>query len=74
MPILRIIHRTSIFRILLLPVRVDCGCHPDQPGAVFGNFQKVRRGKVLGPVRRRVAQRLEHPGMNQCRTIVRLAV
>ena len=55
-------------------MRVNGGCHPDQPGAVFGNFQKVRRGKILGTVRRRVAQRLEHPGMNQRRDVVRLAV
>lgn len=55
-------------------MRVDCGCHPDQPGSVFGNFQKVRRGKILGAIGRRVAQRLEHPGMNQRRDVVRLAI
>ena len=53
---------------------IDRRCHPDQPSAVLGNFQKVRRGKILGTVRRRVAQRLEQPGMNQRRNVVRLAV
>ena len=29
---------------------IDGDRHLDQPGAVFGRFQKVRRRKMLGPV------------------------
>ena len=57
-----------------LPVCVDGRCHLHQPGTVFGNFQKVCRGKIFGAVGRGVAKRLEQPGMNQRGNIVRLAV
>ena len=60
--------------VLVLPVRVDCCCHLDQPSAVFGSFQKVCRGKILGAVRRGIAERLEQAGMNERRNVVRLAV
>ena len=60
--------------VLVLPVCVDCRCHLDQPTAVFGSFQKVCRGKILGAVRRGIAERLEQAGMNERRNVMRLAL
>jgi len=60
--------------VLVLPMCIDCRRHLDQPGAVFGSFQKVSRGKILGSIRRGIAERLEQPGMNERRNVVRLAV
>jgi hypothetical protein len=60
--------------VLVLPVCVDCRCHLDQPSTVFGRFQKVCRGKILGAIRRRIAERLEQAGMNERRNVMRLAV
>ena len=47
--------RTAFLGILLLPMLGDCRCHLDQPGTVLGNFQKVRRGKILAAICRRAA-------------------
>ena len=60
--------------ILPVPVLVDGHCHLDQPRTIFGNLQKVRRGKILGAICWRVAERFEHPRRNQGRNVVRLAV
>jgi len=46
----------------------------DQPSAVFRQFQHVRRGKILGGILGRIAQRLEQPGIDQRGDVVRLAV
>lgn len=75
MTILRTIGRTVFLpTVLPLPMLANGVADLDQPGAVLGNFQKVSRGKILGTIGRRVAQRLEQPGMNQRRYVVRLAV
>lgn len=60
--------------VLPLPVLVDGVRHLDQPGAVFGKLQHIRRAEKLSAVLRRVAQRLEQPGGNERRNIVRLTV
>ena len=64
----------GFFGVLFLPVCVDGRCHFDQPRAIFGSFQKICRGKILGAVRRRIAEGLEQAGMDQRRNVVRLAV
>ena len=60
--------------VLPLPMLVDGVRHLDQPSAVFGKLQHVRRAEKLAAVLRRVAQRLEQPGGNERRNIVRLAI
>ena len=60
--------------ILFLPVLANCVADFDQPRAVFHNFQHVRRGKILGAILRRVAERLEQPRRNQRGNVMRLAV
>ena len=60
--------------VLALPVLVDCRGHFDQPGTVFGVFQKVRRGKKLDGIGRRVPQRLEQAGVNQGGDVMGLAI
>jgi len=46
----------------------------DQPSAVFGQFQHIRRRKILRAVLRGIAERLEQPRGNQRGNVVRLAV
>ena len=46
----------------------------DQPTTVFRHFQNVRRGEILGGIWGGIAERLEQPGMNQRRDVMRLAV
>lgn len=53
---------------------IDGVRHLDQPGAVFGKLQHVRRAEKLAAVLRRIAQRLEQAGGNERRNIVRLAI
>jgi hypothetical protein len=65
---------TAYFPVLLLPVCVNGRCHFDQPRAVFGSFQKVCRGRILGAVRRGVAKWLEQAAMDQRGNILRLAI
>ncbi len=43
----------------------DCVRDLRQPGAVFCEFQDVRRGEILDAVRRRIAQRAKQPGGDQ---------
>ena len=74
MPVLRTIHRGTVFGILLLPVCMDRRCHLDQPGAVFGKLQHIRRAEKLSAVLRRVAQRLEQSGGNERWDVVWLAI
>jgi len=57
-----------------MPVLVDGVGHFGQPGTVFEKFQNIRRAEKLSAVLRRVAQRLEQPGGNERRNIVRLTV
>jgi len=60
--------------VLFLPVLANGVADFDQPRAVFRQFQNIRRSEILGGILRRIAQRLEQPGMNQRRDVVRLAV
>ena len=46
----------------------------DQPGTVFCHFKNVRRGEILGGIWGKITERLEQPGIDQSRNIVRLAV
>jgi hypothetical protein len=60
--------------VLPLPMCMDCHRHLHQPRPIFGRFQKVCRGKILGAVGRGVAKWLKQPGVNQRRNIMRLTV
>lgn len=60
--------------VLVLPVLANGVADLDQPSAVFCQFQNVRRGKILAAIGRRIAQRLEQPGVDQRGDVVRLAV
>lgn len=61
-------------RVLPLPVLVDgVGCL-DEPGAVLEQFENINRREKFRSVLGRIAQRLEQPGRNQRRNVMRLAV
>ena len=60
--------------VLFLPMLANGVGDFDQPRAVFGNLQNVRRRKILGAILRRVAKRLEQPRRDQRGDVVRLAV
>ena len=60
--------------VLLLPVLANGVADFDQPSAVFGQFQHVRRGEILGGVLGGIAKRLEQPGRDERRNVVRLAI
>ena len=60
--------------VLLLPMLANGVGDFDQPRTVFGHFQNIRRGKILGGILRRIAERLEQPGIDQRGNVVRLAV
>lgn len=60
--------------VLFLPVLANGVCGFDQPTAVFGQFQHVRRGEILGGVLGRITERLEQPGIDQRGNVMRLAV
>ena len=60
--------------VLVLPMLADGVGDFDQPSAVFGRFQNVRRRKILGAILRGVAERLEQPRRDERRNVVRLAV
>ena len=55
-------------------MRVNGSSHFYKPRTVFSRFQNIRCGKILGRILRRVAERLNEPGMNQRRDVMRLAV
>ena len=60
--------------VLFLPVLANGVGDFDQPSAVFGRFQNVRRAKILGGILRRIAERLEQPRRDQRGNVMRLAV
>ena len=60
--------------VLLLPVLANGVADFDQPIAIFRQVQNVRRGEILGGIWGRIAERFEHPGIDQRGNIVRLAV
>ena len=64
----------SLVCIFSLPVLINSGQHAHQPVVVFDLFQQIRRGKKLDTVGRRIAQRLEQPGGDQYRDVMRPAV
>lgn len=75
MTILRQIRRMVFFAgILVLPMLANGVADFDQPSTVFRQFQNVRRGKILAAIGRRIAQRLEQPGIEQRGDVMRLAV
>ena len=53
---------------------IDGRCHFDQPGAVFGRFEEITCGKILGAVGRGIAKRFDKAGMDEGRNVVGLAV
>ena len=57
-----------------VPMLIDGVRHLCQPGTVFEKFQNIRRAEKLDTVLRGVAKRLEQPGRDQRRNIVRLAI
>ncbi len=60
--------------VLVLPMLADgVGCF-DEPSTVFGRFQNVRRGEILGGVLGGIAGRLEQPRRNQRGDVMCLAV
>ena len=75
MTILRQVRRMIFLSgVLVLPMLADgVGCF-DEPSTVFGGFENVRRGEILGGVLGGIAERLEQAGVYQRRNIVRLAV
>ena len=60
--------------VLFLPVLANGVSDFDEPRAVFGNLQNVRRRKILGGILRRITQRLEQPRRDQRGNVMRLAV
>ncbi len=61
-------------RVLFLPMLGNrCGDF-HKPGAVFCQFNHIRRGKIFRGILRRIAERLEQPRCDQRGNIVRLAV
>lgn len=60
--------------ILPLPVLIYSVRDSDKPGTVLEGFQKVRSAEKLRPVLGRIAERLEQPGVDQRRNVVRLTV
>ena len=75
MTILRQVRRMVFLAgVLVLPMLADgVGCF-DEPSTVFGGFQNVRRGKILGGILGGIAERLEQPRRNQRGDVMRLAV
>ena len=66
--------RAVTARIFLLPMVGDRLGHFGQPVPVFGMVHDLDGGKKFNPVGRGIAQRLEQPGGDQHRDIMRLAV
>ena len=60
--------------VLLLPVLTNGVADFDQPTTVFRHFQHVRRGEILGGIWRRIAKRLEQPGIDQRGNVMDLAI
>ena len=58
----------------MLPVLADGVGGFDEPSTVFGGFENVRRGEILGGVLGGIAERLEQPRSNQRGDVMRLAV
>ena len=75
MTILRTIGRTVFLpTVLPLPMLANGVADLDQPRAVFGDFQHVSRGKILGAILREITEGLEQPGIDQRGDVMRLAV
>jgi len=52
----------------------DGGGNAYQPVAVFDLFEQVGSGEEFDAVGRRIAQRFQQPGRDQCRHVMGLAV
>lgn len=64
---------TFLARVFLVPVLINGVCDLGKPGTIFDQIQNIRRGKELDSIGRRVAERLEQPGRDENRDIMRLA-
>ena len=75
MTILRQVRRMVFLSgVLVLPMLANGVGGFDEPSTVFGGFENVRRGEILGGVLGGIAERLEQPRRNQRGDVMRLAV
>ena len=60
--------------VLFLPVLADGIGDFDEPSAVFGDLQNIRRRKIFGAILNGGAEWFEQPGIDQRGNVMRLAV